>query len=669
MKKVYYTTKQGGSVNQPFWNPWGKGSFFLRVLAFLILLCLAIFLLSLLHKCSGATEQPTEGKVPPEYRKPSDPNHVGDNPIDTVAPIDVPDIEDPNLPEPDDNRLRPVDDDDVVDDDDGVRKIVGNRLNVILNSDASDATFQQFAKEFKQLYPDSEYQILFYDTYTKLIQLGVPASQRAAVQHNLPMQIIDIDFKIFTDDVMGSLQAVTFNDPVLRDARFNWYLDQIQAFDAWSITQGDPNIIIAIVDSYFDLNHDELNSDRIVSPYSVSRRTGNVAPDASVSQNDGEFFHGSFVASLAVGNADNGVGFAGIAPKCRLMPVSICSGLTITSMNMLQGILYSIYQGANVINISAGAVFSRATSRASIDDQVNMSQTVGLDQQDVWDYVFKLADERNVTIVWAAGNEDVYGAIDPSKRCDNTIRVAAVDKNLAKADFSNFGNLPQYGVQASTISAPGVELMGAKPYNSYTVADGTSFSAPIVAGAVGLIKSIDPTLSNREIIELLQSTGKPLEGSPSIGPLLQLKDALLRAKDNIGAAYDPITDHNQFVGLWQSVNLLRQVRYLSDGTCQVTGDYNYVYFDIKSTTSGEIIIYEKTSTKYDFVAPLRISWQPDGAILTQTRNASCANSNDTYVTNTFKITKDNSGRLFCTQTSQTGGVVQYYLKKITNRTY
>lgn len=669
MKKVYYTTKRGGSINQPFWSPWGKRSFFLRLLGFLLILCLAIFLLSLIHRCSRSGERCDVRDVPKQYQTPSDPSHTGDVEIDTIPSIDIPDIQDPNLPDQDDNRLRPVDDDDIVDDDDGVGKIVSNRLNVILNSDASDATFQQFAKEFKQIYPDSEYEILFYDTYTKLIQLGVPASQRAAVQQNLPKQITDIDFKIFTDDVMEPMQFGGFNDPVLSDSRFNWYLNAIQAFDAWKITQGNPNIIIAIVDSYFDLNHDELNSSRIVKPYSVARRTGNVAPDASLGEKDGEFYHGSFVASLAVGNANNGVGFAGIAPNCSLMPVSICTGKTITSMNMLQGILYSIYQGANVINISAGEMFSQAVARASIEDQVNMSKTTGLDQQDVWDYVFKLADERNVTIVWAAGNEDVYGGLDPSKRCDNTIRVAAVDKNLEKAEFSNYGNLPQYGVQSSTISAPGVELMGAKPYNSFTVGDGTSFSAPIVAGAVGLIKSIDPTLSNSEIIKLLQSTGKTLKGSPTIGPLLQIKDALLQLKTDFGEDFDLVSDHKQFVGLWQSVNLLRKVTFLSDGTVQATGDYNYVYFDIKSTSSGKVIIYEKTSTKYDFVAPLMISWKTDGARLIQPQDATCANSDEKYMKNTYWVTQDESGLLLCTQTDPAGRVLQYYLKKIQNRTY
>lgn len=164
-------------------------------------------------------------------------------------------------------------------------------------------------------------------------------------------------------------------------------------------------------------------------------------PISTASRPDPVLCHGTMVAAAAVGNLDNGHGAAGIAPECALMPVSL--GRRFGCFAMLQGLLYAINKGATVVNISAGLSFTDAVQGMSLDRQIEISRTEFLGQEEVWKYVFDMADKFYVTIVWAAGNEDLFTAIDASKRGANTIKVSAVDKNLAKADFSNFGNFPR----------------------------------------------------------------------------------------------------------------------------------------------------------------------------------------------------------------------------------
>ena len=154
----------------------------------------------------------------------------------------------------------------------------------------------------------------------------------------------------------------------------------------------------------------------------------------------------------------------------------------------------------------------------------------------MWDFIFDMAERRNTTIVWAAGNQHCFGAMDNSKRNKKTIRVSALDRNLKRAYFSNFGNFRDKMLYESTISAPGVDIFGALPDNKYGAWPGTSFSAPIITGVVALLKSQNKDLTTNQIINILQSTGKPIVSNPEIGNLVQIKDALIKAKETVSSA-------------------------------------------------------------------------------------------------------------------------------------
>ena len=653
MKKIYFGSNEAPSGgNEPFWQPWGMGGWLLRLLGFLILLFILGVLLSL-FKNPRSNDETANAEVPDPIINPvtPDPGRVP-LPGDVNFPHD---IQNPgrNLPQPGDNNIPPYDDDDITSDDG--RQVVGDRLNVILDA-ADDQTFNKWADEFKALYPGEEYKVVYYDRMTQLLQIQIPSSEREQIMQALPTQITDISFYVFPEGLMGNLYQP--NDLVFEHPETNWYFAPIQAYEAWEITKGSPDVIVAICDSYFDLNHDDLNSDRIVKPYSVVRRNSNVKPASDC--DEVSFLHGSMVASQALGNMDNQRGTAGIAPGCKFMPVSL--GHMMTSLTVLQGLLYAIYQGASVVNLSVGDQFTDEVMQLGVEDQIALSRQISLEEQAVWDYVAELARERNVTIVWAAGNENVFTGLDASKRGNATIKVSAVDTDLHKADFSNFGNFAQYGIMESTISAPGVNIIGAKPYNTYDIGPGTSFAAPIVTGAVALMKSIDPTLSTAEIIEILQETGKPIEGDATIGKLIQIKDALMKVKNNFADFDDIMADHEKFVGLWRSTTLLE---ITTDG--QPTGKKCRSYYDITSTAGGTSIIYA-TDTQKDYSTSLSIEWKPNEIVMTEAGTKTNP-TDDTYrfVPLTLVCSPDSASLLRCVATDGNGTSTTIYLRKVTHR--
>ena len=661
MKKILFGQPTAAGGNAPFWQPWGFGGWLARLLGFLVLLFALLLLLSLFKKQQPRDDDDdddgplTERVLPDSIVRPRPP--IGNNPIDTTTNVRR-NIDNPgeNLPPNDSNYIHPIDSTDIIERDH--RQIVRNRLNVLLDSDASDDTFNKWSDEFKALYPSDDYKVTYYDPLTKLMQIEVPEDQRETLLQQLPQQITDIQFKVFPEGLLGPL-AHHPNDPIFQHQEYSWYYDPIQVFEAWDITMGSPNVTLAICDTYFDLEHDELNSDRIVKPYSIWRRTGNVAPAEDA---EGSVLkHGSMVASMALGNIDNERGSAGIAPLVKFMPISM--GSTFTSMTMAQGVLYAIYQGANVVNISAGTAWPDEVQQLTLDEQIEFAQTYWLEEQAVWDWINELANRRNVTIVWAAGNENIFTAMDASKRGPATIKVSAVDPNLRKAEFSNFGNFAERDIDESTVSGPGVDIFGAMPYNSYDMGGGTSYAAPIVAGTVALMKSLDPTLTTQEIIRILRETGKPVQGCPTIGPLIQVRDALLKVKDNFANFDDIMRDHSKLIGLWRSTTLLLRT---TNGV-QHPEDEVRLYFDVKSESEGQHITCE-VRPHDDYTAPFTIEWGSDKFIFHQPDAATCPGRDRQYNAQDYILKPDpsGSGQLMCSHLSN-GREVNYFLRKVEQR--
>lgn len=656
MKKIMFGGSTSGS-HVPFWQPWGALECFGRLLLFILFLLLFLLLLSLFHRCENRPD------MPKEFQRPDDtyvrPDSIADDSVvtDNNWNQPIPGGEDDGLPSPEENQLPPFDETEpVTNPDNKGTEIYPNLLYVIFDSDAGDETFKTFAQKFSSLYPAPNSKIAYYNTSAKTAVLMVPEEQRADICKKLNQQIPDVKFLVVPVEVMTggaaeSNQKVIPNDPVFKYPEVAWYFDPIQACEAWAITQGSPDVKIAIVDSYMDITHDDLRSDRIVDAFSVEKGNSDVMPESGAKMDYAG--HGTLVSAVAAGNINNAAGSAGIAPKCKLMPVSM--GRNLNTVTMVEGILYAMYHGADVINISAGAVFNDEIQKLSLDEQIEVSKECDIPLAKMWDYVFKLAEERNVTIVWADGNSNVYGPMDPSKRNRNTIRVSAVDRNLHKADFSNYGNFPDRQLYESTISAPGVDIFGALPGNTYDMWPGTSFSAPIITGVVALMKSLNGNLTTPEIIKILQETGKDVEGAPEIGRLVQIKDALLKVQSQFASFTN---DANKLLGTWETT---KAINFYQNYTSIFTGR-GKIQLTISSPTQGTVTFF-KNGTKYS--APMKVSISNQQVELRQSSYASSQSAQDNFSLHTFNFHPDKQRKMACRIHSEIGGDDQEcYVRKL-----
>lgn len=687
MKRINVDSENKNS-RLPFWMPWGFAGTALRYTLFLLLLAMYIgFLWWLMNQ---------------NYRSP----HLDDDPVNiddkgqliikdddikqfvipdenTVDPrnqqlIDVinPDtrrFDDRNvtnpvreLPRPDDNLIKPVPHDDIITNpDDEFKQIISTRLNVILNGEPDEQVYNRFAQEFKQLYPSDAYFINYYNKMTQMIQLTVPADQRENVKNNLPGQITDVDFKIFSEEIFGQSKGPSdYNDPIFKDPVQSWHFEPIQAYDAWAITQGSPDVVVAVIDSYIDVTHPELK-DHFKDPYSVERQSTDVLPPPGPyslkNDADAPIYHGTHVAGLAVGELNNGQGAAGIAPKSTLIPISL--GKQITSMSMIDAVLYAIHKGADVINLSIGNIYADDTQMMPIEDQIQYIHEVDNDQEDIWNYVFKLADERNCMIVWAAGNCNVVAGMDETKRNSSTLRVSAVDPQLRKADFSNYGDFEDQGMTYSDISAPGASpeggVVSSVPGNKYGYCPGTSMAAPIVTGAVALMKSLNPNLTNAQIIKILKDTGKPIKDNDgkSIGKLIQIADALRAVKGDM-ANFDEIKDDpSKIIGTWQTTE-----RRMVETNGVPTGEECHIFLDFKSPQGGTIY-YEET-TGHTYSAPFKATFSGDKIYIDQDLTAKSSTTDVEFMPSHMVSVRADDGRLKCVNKRNNS---EFYLVRVDRR--
>jgi subtilisin family serine protease len=309
--------------------------------------------------------------------------------------------------------------------------------------------------------------------------------------------------------------TISLNDPYLEK---QWYLDRVRAHEAWAKTAGAADVVVAVLDTGVDMDHPDLKDNIWINRGEVPNdgvdNDGNiyvddtngwdfVAGDNNPRPDFKEWWftkegidHGTIVAGIigAVGN--NSRGIAGAAWGTKIMPIRVLdsagSGDVLT---VIDGIDYAVEKGADVINLSfIGSGFSKSLFLA-----------------------LERAYKAGIVVVAAIGNQSGVGQdldIEPQYPVcyyggegeNIVIGVAATDKEDKKASFSN------YGTKCVDVSAPGVDFWSTVAYNPgmedfqeyYSGGwSGSSVAAPLVAGTVALIKSLNRNLGVTEVRNLL----------------------------------------------------------------------------------------------------------------------------------------------------------------------
>ncbi len=472
----------------------------------------------------------------------------------------------------------------------GNPSVLANRLNILMEN--QDKSVMDLAKDFKIKYPDPKYKIVYFDNVVKRMQIEIPKEEREQMKLEIPSAFAP-DYELFVFDEALFENRYTPNDPVFSDQNKSWYFNTINAYKAWDITLGSNKITVAIVDNGFNLKHTELSS-KVIQPYNVWLRSNKIFPQS--------VDHGTHVAGTAIAVANNGKGISGIAPKCKFMPVQVADKNGImTTTSVLDGILFALYQGADVISVSLGSQFT-GLSHFSEREQQDLIRNYFKEEERLWREVMRIAAKHNSTIVLAAGNDNVLAGIDALQRPELFITVSGTDKNnrkLNKATFSNYGKY-------STISAPGVDIYSSVGKNGYSLMDGTSMAAPIVAGAVALMKSLNDTLTTKRIICILQGTGIETQGD--IGKLIQLDKALLKVKsgEEVDCTPAPTTGDVQVLLSWNNYNDLDLLVTDPNGES--------VWFKNRMVSSGGQLQIDMNVEYPDSKTPIEnIYWPPGGA--------------------------------------------------------
>jgi subtilisin family serine protease len=564
----------------------------------------------------------------------------------------------PVLPEQP-GMMPPIDPGDVGYDDDSILLVVANRLNILLE----DEDIEGFARDFKKAYPGDEYRIVYYDTIVRRLQILIPKEEKSIIRIELPQKLPQYSFIIYDESMFNS--GYRPNDPAMNDRAKSWYLEAVKAPQAWDITLGDSSVTVAIVDDGFDLAHTELR-ERVYLPYNAVSHDRTLFPQPSSNPSGEISDHGTHTSGTAIGEANNGEGLSGIAPGCKYMPVQVGDRngqMSITAI--MDGLLYAIYNGADVVNLSLGTAMPSIEFQPEYIQRI-FAENMFLEAEQVWNEVYKIAEKHNTVIVYAAGNDNVLTAVDPMNRSDYCIHVSALDTDLSKADFSNWG-------EQSTVSAPGVAIYSSSLGDRYVFMNGTSMAAPIVTGGVALIKSINKNISAREVIRLLQTTGLPVASSRRMGNLIQLDRALAAASGRTFPT-DCRDIARRIDSLTRVIDELRRqcLRYAPadtmklpeiiekpetlNGRWQSTTDlYNdkgervsvYLDFDVDNKCGTFSLVENSGRT---FTAPIKINITGNSLEITQNEYA-CCDDGYCYGKYTFSCRADKNGKAECVATN------------------
>jgi thermitase len=269
----------------------------------------------------------------------------------------------------------------------------------------------------------------------------------------------------------------------------------VSARAAWEKTHGSKKVVVAVLDSGVDYTHPDLAGNMWHRPADMEMyfdREEGVVDDyngfsALDSERDpmDENGHGTHCAGIVGAEGDNSLGIAGVNWQVEIMPLKFMGrggfGSTKDAVEAINYVIERKKAGVNVRVISA-SWGSRMKSKALED-------------------VIRKAGEADILFVAAAGNDSEDADRTPhypsNYKLPNIISVAALDRKDQLASFSN------YGAKSVHLAAPGREILSTWLGGGYEEHSGTSMATPFVAGVAGLVLSVEPNLSVKELRERL----------------------------------------------------------------------------------------------------------------------------------------------------------------------
>ena len=339
-------------------------------------------------------------------------------------------------------------------------------------------------------------------------------------------------FEYIEPDYIVTAGALTPKSTIPNDPSFSqlWGLNNtgqsggtvdadIDAPEAWDIQTGNPNLVVGIIDTGVDYNHQDLVGNIWTNPGEIAAdgidNDGNGYIDDvrgwDFAYNDNNpmdvYGHGTHVSGTIAGKGNNGIGVTGVAWNAQIMPLKFLddSGSGSTS-NAILAISYATAKGVKITNNSwGGGSFSQA-----LYDAINAAGQLGS------------------LFIAAAGNDygnnnDTNPHYPSSYNLANIISVASTTRTDSLSSFSNIG------LTSVDLGAPGSDIYSTTPGNTYSTYSGTSMATPHVSGAAALLWSQNPTWTAQQVKTALMNTGDSLAslaGKTVSGKRLNVYNAL-----------------------------------------------------------------------------------------------------------------------------------------------
>ncbi|MFC9626393.1 type VII secretion-associated serine protease mycosin [Streptomyces sp. NPDC056930] len=257
-----------------------------------------------------------------------------------------------------------------------------------------------------------------------------------------------------------------------------WSLQRVLLDELWQDTKGK-GVRVAVIDTGVDDVNPQLKAAVDTSAGADYLKGGK--SDGTVD----EVGHGTKVAGIIAARPRKGTGFVGLAPEATIIPIrqndEKNSGKDTT---MATAIDHAIAKGADVINIS------QDTTKA-------LTETSALGR------AVARALAHDIVVVASAGNDGMDGKPKRTYPAafDGVLAVASSDRNNERAPFSQAGEFVG-------VAAPGVDIVSTVPGNGQCTDNGTSFSAPYVAGVAALMRAKYPKWTAAQIVARIEQTAE-----------------------------------------------------------------------------------------------------------------------------------------------------------------
>ncbi len=275
------------------------------------------------------------------------------------------------------------------------------------------------------------------------------------------------------------------DDPEFIDGK-QWGLEKINAPDAWGIETGSSDIVIAVLDTGIDYEHEDLADNMWTD------KDGNHGYDFADDNNDPMDVngHGTHVAGIASAVTNNNTGIAGVSWNSKLMAVKIFkdNGEGGTVQDVVSAIEYAVTNEADILSNSWGF-------RDSEGNPILLPDVVKNAIDD--------ANDAGCLVVFAAGNENSDNP-EQSGNYEGVITVGGTDENDEKVGSSSYGEWVD-------VSAPGINIYSTLPDDKYGEEEGTSMAAPFVSGLAALIWSYNPELDRQEVWDIIVNSADNID--------------------------------------------------------------------------------------------------------------------------------------------------------------